>query len=286
MGNNPLISVVILTWNRKEEVLKAIHSVLNQKYKNIEIVVVDNHSTDGTFEALNALVREHPNIKLIRTYKNLGCPIGRNIAMANASGDIIFSLDDDAEIDNNCLEEVIKTFNDFPNAAVVACKIEEENSSRKNYETVRKVGVFNGGGFAIKRDVLKEVGFFPDYFRQAEETYLALKILDKGYDIIYNPNCKIYHKPSPKGRVRYDIIYYGFRHDIENVFRLLPIKYALPIAIYKLVPHFKNYIRNGFMLSFFKDVFGVILNGISKSKLENEKIKFETFLLYRKLNGR
>lgn len=285
VGNNPFISVVIVTWNRKDEVLNALNSVLNQDYKNFEVVIVDNFSIDGTYEAINEIARQHSNIKLIRTYKNLGCPIARNMAFVNCSGDIIFSLDDDAIMDRECLKKVVDTFNNFPNAAVVSCNIIEENDKRENKNNVGKTGLFCGCAFAIKKEIINQVGLFPEYFRQAEETYLALKILDKGYDIIYNPDCKVYHKPSPKGRVKYIIVYYGFKHDIENVFRLLPLHYALPISFYKTLIHAKNYYKNKFFHLYFFDTIRVLINGISKVRKEKEKIRIATFLKFRMLGN-
>jgi GT2 family glycosyltransferase len=281
--NNPLISVVIVVWNRKEEVVKAIESVLNQEYKNIEIIIVDNHSIDGTYEELIDKYNNFLNVKIIRTHRNLGCPPARNIGLANTSGEIIFSLDDDAEMAKDCLIKVIDTFLKFPNAAVVACKIIEENSKRKQPEKIKKTNLFIGAGFAIKKEVLKKIGYFPDYFRQGEETYLALKILDNNWDIIYNPECVVYHHKSQKNRVRYDIVYFEFKHVLENIFRLLPLYIAVPVSIYKIFLHFRNYFKNGFILKYPIDVINVFLNGLFKSQIEKEKIKFSTFLKFRKL---
>jgi len=281
--NNVLISVVIVVWNRKEEVIKAIGSVLSQEYKNIEIIIVDNHSTDGTYEELIDKYNNFSNVKIIRTHRNLGCPPARNIGLANASGEIIFSLDDDAEMKKDCLIKVIDTFQKFPNAAVVACRIIEENLKRKQPEKIMKTNLFAGGGFAIRKEILEKIGYFPDYFRQGEETYLALKILDNNWDIIYNPECVVYHHISPKNRVKYDIVYYGFKHDLENIFRLLPLYYAIPVSLYKIFPHFRKYFKNRFILKYSIDVIRVFFNGILKSHTEKEKIKFSTFLKFRKL---
>lgn len=281
--NEPLVSIAIVSYNRKDDLIKAIESCYRQTYRNIEIIVFDNASTDGTSDEI---AKKFPEVKIIKSYKNLGCPIGRNLAMANCNGDIIFSLDDDAIMDEKCIENIVKTFSESNNRIkVVACKIIEKNSNRKLPNKRKKIGLFTGCAFAIKKDVLYEVGFFPDYFRQGEETYLALKILDKGYEILYNPECIVYHNVSPKNRTSYDIVYYTFKHDIENIFRLLPIFYAIPIVLYKLIPHFKNYFKNGFATRYFLDVIKVLINGLLKIKSESEKIKFSTFKMFRKLNN-
>jgi GT2 family glycosyltransferase len=281
--NEPLVSIAIVSYNRKDDIIKAIDSCYRQTYKNIEIIFFDNASTDGTSEVI---AKKFPEIKIFKSYKNLGCPIGRNLALANCNGYIIFSLDDDAIMDEKCIENVVKSFIDIgQNIGVIACKIIEKGSKRIFPNEKKSVGLFTGCAFAISKNILDKVGYFPDYVRQEEETYLALKILDKGYEIIYNPECIVYHNVSPKNRVAYDIVYYSFKHDIENVFRLLPFFYASPIVLYKLISHFKNYFKNVFIAKYFIDVIRVMLNGISKVNLEKEKIKFSTFKNFRKLNN-
>ena len=59
---DPLISIVIVTWNRKEDVLETIRSIYDQAYQNVEIVVTDNASTDGTVEAV---AEAYPEVKLV-----------------------------------------------------------------------------------------------------------------------------------------------------------------------------------------------------------------------------
>ena len=70
-----LVSVVILTWERKEDVLAAVRSVYAQDYKNVEVIVVDNASTDGTVTALRSAF---PAIKIIVQERNVGAAAGRN----------------------------------------------------------------------------------------------------------------------------------------------------------------------------------------------------------------
>lgn len=86
---NPLVSIVILTWNRRSYVLKALESVAKQPYRPLEIILVDSVSTDGTVQAVQ---KNYPEVRIIRLHRNLGAVEGRNIALANCRGDIIFSI--------------------------------------------------------------------------------------------------------------------------------------------------------------------------------------------------
>ena len=93
----PLVSCCISTWNRVDDLRKCVESIQSQSYPNIEIVIVDNCSTDGTFEYC----------------MELGCTYHRmensessametlNLAFSMASGEYILVLDDDAELVNN-----------------------------------------------------------------------------------------------------------------------------------------------------------------------------------------
>jgi glycosyltransferase involved in cell wall biosynthesis len=87
-----LVSVIIGTYNRYDLVLRAIDSVLNQTYKNIEIIVVDDCSTDLRYENL----KNNKNIKFLSTTKNSRLPsVPRNIGINNSNGEWICFLDDD-----------------------------------------------------------------------------------------------------------------------------------------------------------------------------------------------
>ena len=101
---NPLVSVVIVTWNRREDVLETVQSVHNQTYPNYEVVVVDNGSTDGTVEALS---EADPEVKLVALSENRGASVGRNAGFEAAEGDIVFLLDSDASLSKDTLTKVV-----------------------------------------------------------------------------------------------------------------------------------------------------------------------------------
>lgn len=280
MDYNPLVTIAIVTWNRKEEVLRAISSCYYQTYKNTEVVIIDNASKDGTYESIKS---NYPGVKLIRTHRNLGCPPARNIAFANSDGEIIFSLDDDGWLDERCIEKVVQSFMENDRLAVIACKIINPNINENCIlgDKKRYTSLFTGCAFAIRKSILNEVGYFPDYFRQAEESYLALKILEKSYHILYNPECIMYHNVSQKGRENHKIIYEGFKNDLENIRRLLPLRYAIPIIGYKFFSHLKSYLIEGYLTKFPFDAFKSVINIMRR--FDDEMISFKTYKLFRKM---
>ena len=100
---NPLVSIIIVNWNRKEDllfVLKKIHE--DNTYENIEVIIVDNGSDDGS---IIEVPKKYPNFKYINLSSNLGCEEGYNIGVLNSSGEILIYLDSDAYIEKGGIKK-------------------------------------------------------------------------------------------------------------------------------------------------------------------------------------
>lgn len=91
----PLVSVIIPTHNRAELVSKAVESALGQTYKNIEIIVVSDGSTDNTDDVLEEITKKNENVKYISYHPNKGGNVARNTGIKNAMGKYVAFLDDD-----------------------------------------------------------------------------------------------------------------------------------------------------------------------------------------------
>ena len=105
-----LISVIIPTYNRRALVQEALASVVEQTWQNIEIIVVDDGSTDGTFERLNTWKNDNPNVALTLLYQvNSGVATARNNGLAHAKGEFLYMLDSDDLIFPDALETLVKS---------------------------------------------------------------------------------------------------------------------------------------------------------------------------------
>jgi len=219
----PKITVGILTYNRRETVLKAIQSAFDQGFAEMEVVVVDSNSQDGTAGAIR---KQFPDVKLVCLPRNLGCPGGRNHVYANATGDYIVNLDDDGWLGEHALERVVETFESDSSIGIVCmrqCFPEEENPSELAHsDRVREVGGFRGGVSAFSRMMLDEIGLYPDdFFFFKEEEFLAIRALDAGHKIVSRPDIIMWHPrfgPSGSTEVCWD--YYRFRNPLLVVTRL------------------------------------------------------------------
>ena len=103
--NYPLVSVIIPVFNRKHLIQRSIYSVLNQTYKNLEVLVIDDASTDKTKEKV--LEIKDSRLKYFRNEKNLGPSGSRNKGIKLSSGELIAFQDSDDEWINNKLEKQI-----------------------------------------------------------------------------------------------------------------------------------------------------------------------------------
>ncbi|AFZ45124.1 glycosyl transferase family 2 [Halothece sp. PCC 7418] len=92
---NPLVSVIIPTYNRETLVYRAVKSVLAQTYQNLECIVVDDYSTDDTLETLTKLSSQDKRLKVISHLKNLHASAARNTGISATKGELIAFLDDD-----------------------------------------------------------------------------------------------------------------------------------------------------------------------------------------------
>ena len=98
--NLPIVSVVIITMNRHEELIETIENVLSQDYPSKEVIVFDNGSNPEILRANKKSIAKYPGVKFIENDTNLGVAGGRTAAVRYASGEYVLELDDDAVFDS------------------------------------------------------------------------------------------------------------------------------------------------------------------------------------------
>lgn len=115
----PLVSVIIPTFNRERTILRAVNSVLRQTYKNIELIVVDDGSKDNTAKLLTGIT--DTRLRLLQSLKNNGAAAARNLGLAQARGKYIALLDSDDEWLEEKLSVQIPELESAPAASVFSC---------------------------------------------------------------------------------------------------------------------------------------------------------------------
>jgi len=209
---NLLVSIVIITWNRKTDVLETVQTIYEQSYQNYEIVLVDNGSSDGTVEIVSQL---HPKVKLVALDKNIGIA-ARNVGVEVSQGEIIFFLDSDASLGQESIANVVRKFRSEPKIGVINSKIvnaytkQLDNIAGWSYSEKDKDDQdkeflsfsFSEGGAAIRKKLFSEVGiFWEPLFFGCEGFEYSLRVLDAGYDILYFPDSVVFHRTVQQSRI-------------------------------------------------------------------------------------
>ena len=197
------VSFVILSYNRKDDLKESLKRIYTQKFKNFEIIVCDNNSTDGTIDMIKT---DFPEVKPIEHKKNLG--VGAiNKGFEIAKGKYIVILDDDSFPKEDSIEKMIKLFKSDNKIGVIAFNVKNHSSlnnkeiNNTNETRFNYLMGFNGAGVGIRKDVIDKVGGYPEeFFLYLNENDLAIRILNQGYKIIQSSDIIAYHKNSPTNR--------------------------------------------------------------------------------------
>ena len=115
----PLVSVLIANYNNGAYILEAIKSVVNQTYKNWEIVIVDDASTDASWTIINEIAKAYDNIRIYRNDKNLKVGANKAKATSLAKGKICAILDADDALEPTAIEKHVAVFSKQPNCCLV-----------------------------------------------------------------------------------------------------------------------------------------------------------------------
>jgi len=212
----PLISIVIVTWNRKKQITKCLDSVKKIIYPSLEVIVVDNNSTDGTAEEIE---QNFPEVILVKNEENLMAAGGRNMGIRQAKGDFIFFLDSDNVVDKNVVCELVRVISQNTKIGVVGPKmyyyrdpnriwfagaeinlltskttyIGHNETDRGQYNQIRETGHFPNA-FLVRKDVIEKIGDFDEqYFIMYEESDFCLRANKAGFSVLYVPTAKVWH---------------------------------------------------------------------------------------------
>jgi GT2 family glycosyltransferase len=237
-----MISVIIATQNRHEDLTRLLPELKKVEIPDFEIIIVDNNSTDGSLEFVS---ENHPDIKLIRLHWNSAGITGRNIAAKNSKNSILISLDDDAIITPKTFDKILYRFNNDSELGVIPCsvingdKVEDRDKYEDSLED-DKVGkeVFSGTacGLAFRKEIFEKCGYWEDWGQEAPfELSLILKCLALGYQVKRFDDINVFHYHSPsvsrnstlaqfsatKSWVWWYIKFYPIRDLMKNILRII-----------------------------------------------------------------
>lgn len=209
-----VVSLIVPTYNCAEDILRLLNSVqkLNYELRNVEIIIVDNASTDRTIAVVEAFFHEHQNdffrLVVFKNTENAGAPKALNKALSLCSpiSAYIWKLDSDTELDSQSLAALLKEFVDNPmTGAVVSNILDSEGKTTPVYTTVyksfrkwtkttdgffftdlsaEKVDGLSGASILFQKSILDIVGNFDEnFFLYYDDTDLCYRIKKAGFTL-------------------------------------------------------------------------------------------------------
>jgi len=220
------VSVIVLNYNNKKYLGPCIDSVLKSDYPNLELVFVDNASSDGSTDFVKKRFGSESSLKIVQNSENLGYAGGNNVGVDFATGEYLVFLNNDTEVDRNWLCELVTVMESDRNIGAAQGKListynrkrfdnvggfidrlgfsilrglQEEDEGQ--YDKCSEIFFAIGAAFAVRRNVLNEVGLFDyAYFLYYEDVDLCWRIQLRGYKIVFVPKCVVFHAGGASSR--------------------------------------------------------------------------------------
>jgi GT2 family glycosyltransferase len=275
-------TVVIVTKDRKDEVGRAVDSCLSQT-ADFELLVLDDGSRDGTA----AFVQQHyPKARVVRSEISRGYIARRNEAAKLAKGEIIISMDDDAEFSGtDTVSRILEQFDDNRIAAIaipfVNMRINDKiHQASPSADSIWITNEFVGTAYAVRKDVfLQFSGFRESLFHQGEEGDFCIRLMDRGLFVRCGNSHPILHYLSPN-RVQERVELFGQRNLIVFAWANVPTVALLPHLFATIFNGLFWGIRRGSLWTRLRGT-SAGLRAISQQRRLRQPVKFGTYRLYR-----
>lgn len=218
------VAIIVLNWNGKKDTLECLESICKIDYKNFDVIVVDNGSSD---DSVKAIQKKFPDIHVLETGNNIGYAGGNNYGLRYALRNgayYILLLNNDIIVDSQLLNNFIQAADRIPNWGMLSAKIYYFSDPNKiwyagarrirntaNFIHLGKGCIDNGKDFSalvetdyacgcaifLSASVLKRIGLFDErFFLTYEETDLSYRARALGYKCFLVPEAKVWHKIS------------------------------------------------------------------------------------------
>ncbi|MEK6945633.1 MAG: glycosyltransferase family 2 protein [Nanoarchaeota archaeon] len=302
MKPQPKVSVIAVNYNGKDDTLALIKSLKKTDYKNYDLIIIDNKSTNDSREAL----RKIRGITLIENKKNLGLAEGTNIGLREAirrKSKYILTMNNDMEVKKNFLSILVESMESHPEVAVSGPKInymEPRNRiwcagckyRMQGYKPLRQGEIDNKKEeekyvdgidcvLIFRTEVLEKIGLLnPRLFIIQEFTGWCLKAVNAGYKCLYVPESLVWHKVSASlesGKNKNEIVtYYTIRNwllvikENKNIFYFLMILFfeATIFAAFRFIKYL-SWKKPGLIFVYYMAIWHGLLN-----KTQDELVKF------------
>jgi GT2 family glycosyltransferase len=220
--SDPLLSIIVPHYNGVHHLTTCFNALRDQTYPHLEIILVDNGSTD---ESVAITRRDFPEVKILELDQNLGLTGAINRGIEQAQGEVIVPLNNDTEVAPNWAQALVDALQAHPEAGIVACKMllfdrrDTLHSAGDGFGAdgipinrgvwQKDAGQFDGnvyifggcgGAVAYRREMLRDIGLFDeDLFMYLEDADLNWRAQLAGYRVVFAPQAVVYHHLSATG---------------------------------------------------------------------------------------
>lgn len=257
------VSIIIVNWNGKQHLETCLSSLSKQDYQTIEIILVDNASSDDSVAFVQT---QYPKVKIIQNNQNLGFAEGNNVGFGHATGEYVLFLNNDTRVMPDFLSKLLSPFHQEPKLGAVQSKIllmDEPNTfdsvgaflthtgflyhygvakpDSKKYDHFIKIYSAKGACMLWRKSVLDEIclegkPFDKKYFAYFEETDLCHRCWLAGYHIMYVPDSVVFHKVGATSTTMNNgfIQFHSFKNrihsylknlEVSNLVKMLPVHF-------------------------------------------------------------
>jgi hypothetical protein len=241
------ISIIIVTWNKKDLLKDCLNSLKKQTYKKFQIIIVDNYSKDKTLEFIR---KYYPEVKVISLKRNFGFSVSVNKGIKASSSDYIILLNNDTVVGKNFVKYLFESLGknknnkycastakiiDYSNRNILASAGDFMNNVGQSFPRGlnEKANIFNkseevflitGGASIFKKSVFGEIGYFDeDYFFSGEDSDWCLRAQLLGYKFLYEPKAIVYHHQKATSEIMSkEINYFHFRNMMITIIKNFP----------------------------------------------------------------
>lgn len=293
------VSVVIPNYNGKKYLKECLDSLLDQQFKDFEVILVDNGSSDGSLEWLRQEYpgEVFPQVRIIALEENTGFCGGVNTGIRNAKGQYILLLNNDTIVKPGFIKELVKGIEKNPRIFSCQAKILEIHDQNKmddagnfycalgwafadgkgkpeqNYNRERKVFSSCAAAALYRKSILKEIGLFDEeHFAYLEDMDIGYRARLHGYENRFCPRARVLHVGSGTSGSRYNLfkVRYSSRNNIYMIYKNMPlwqIVLNLPFFLVGFGTKAIFFAKKGFG----KEYLAGIKNGFAISRKNKEK---------------
>lgn len=252
MSDAPRVTIMIATRNRVGELLKTLESCRALNGPPPEILVVDDTSSDGTYETVRA---KFPDVNIVRNEINKGSIASRNDILRRARGDYIIGLDDDSRfVEADACQRIVERLDREPDLGIISFQAIGPEFPETLKPEGRATGEWHSSSFAfcavvLRRSMLQQTGLLPEMFYHAyEEPDLSLRAWDAGYRVLQWNEILVYHEFSGQNRNEQRNHRFHARNEACSVVMRYPWPLVVPGVLGKLLGQFRYATRQGWLM--------------------------------------